>query len=171
LRFEQNRWEAVTDFRQAFVNVFKVVTAFTVAHSLTLSLAALQILKLPSRLVESAIAFSVLLAAINNVRTLFRGRIWLVAFGFGLIHGFGFANVLTELGLPRRILLVALVSFNVGVEVGQLAIVSLFLPLAFALRRTLFYQYLLLKPGSTLIAVIASLWLVERVFDWKFLPF
>jgi len=171
LRFEQNRWEAVTDFRQAFVNVFKVVTAFTVAHSLTLSLAALQILKLPSRLVESAIAFSVLLAAINNVRTLFRGRIWLVAFGFGLIHGFGLANVLTELGLPRRILLVALVSFNVGVEVGQLAIVSLFLPLALALRRTLFYQYLLLKPGSTLIAVIASLWLVERVFDWKFLPF
>jgi len=171
LRFEQNRWEAVSDFRQAFVNVFKVVTAFTVAHSLTLSLAALQILRLPSRWVESAIAASVLLAAMNNVRPLIRGRIWLVAFGFGLIHGFGFANVLTELGLPRRALVVALVAFNLGVELGQLAIVSLFLPLAFALRRTLFYQYLLLKPGSALIAVIASLWLVERVFDWKFLPF
>jgi len=107
----------------------------------------------------------------NNVRALFRGRIWLVAFGFGLIHGFGFANVLTELGLPRRALVVALVGFNLGVEVGQLAIVSLFLPVAFWLRHSRFYQRTVLRPGSIMIALVASLWLVERLFDWNFLPF
>ena len=171
LKFEQDHWVAVTDFRQAFINVLKVVTAFTLAHSLTLSLATLQILKLPSRWVESAIAASVILAAMNNVRALFRGRVWLVAFGFGLIHGFGFANVLTELGLPRRALVVALVGFNLGVEIGQLAIVSLFLPVAFWLRHSWLYQRTLLRPGSIVIALVASLWLVERIFDWNFLPF
>jgi len=170
LRFEQNQWQAVTGFRAAFFNVFKVVTAFTLAHSLTLSLAALQIVVLPSRWVESAIAASVLLAAINNIRAFFRGRVWMVAFAFGLIHGFGFANVLTELGLPRRALVLALVGFNLGVEAGQLAIVSVFLPIAYAVRKSGFYQHSILKVGSGLIAIVASLWLMERLFDWKILP-
>ena len=170
LKFEENQWRAVAHFRDAFFNVFKVVTAFTVAHSLTLSLAALQIISLPSRWVESAIAGSVLLAALNNIRAVVHERIWLVAFVFGLIHGFGFANVLTELGLPRNALLLALVGFNLGVEVGQLAIVSLFLPLAFMARRSGYYQPFAMKLGSAFIAVLASLWLAERLFDWKILP-
>jgi hypothetical protein len=150
--------------------VFKIVTAFTVAHSLTLSLAALKMVTLPSRWVESAIAASVLLAALNNIRVIVRGRLWLVAFAFGLIHGFGFANVLTELGLPRQTLLLALVGFNLGVEAGQLAIVSLFLPLAFAVRRSLFYQKGVVRIGSILIAIVAARWLMERLFNWKILP-
>ena len=101
-----------------------VVTAFTVAHSITLSLAALQIVELPSRLVESAIAASVVLAAANNLWPVVERRRWLVAFGFGLIHGFGFASVLTELGLPKDALVLSLLGFNVGVEIGQLAIVA-----------------------------------------------
>src|SRR6185312_900214 len=94
----------------------------------------------PSRLVESAIALSVILAALNNVWPVVQRGRWLVAFCFGLIHGFGFASVLTELGLPQDTLLLALVGFNLGVEVGQLAIVGLFLPVAFLLRDTWTYR-------------------------------
>jgi hypothetical protein len=138
-----------------------------VAHSITLSLAALSVVQLPSRLVESTIAFSVVLAALNNVWPLVHGRRWLVAFGFGLIHGFGFASVLADLGLPRDALLLALVGFNVGVELGQLAIIALFLPLAYALRRTWFYRRLIFVGGSAAIALVAAVWLVERVLDLK----
>jgi len=160
-------WRPTERFGEAFWDVFKVATAFTVAHSITLSLAALSVIELPSRLVESAIAFSVVAAALNNLRPLVRGKRWLVAFGFGLIHGFGFASVLTDLGLPREALLLALVGFNVGVELGQLAIISAFLPLAFALRRRWIYRRLIFVGGSAAIAVVAGIWLVERVFDLK----
>jgi HupE/UreJ protein len=96
-------------------------------------------------------------------------RRWAVAFAFGLIHGFGFASVLTDLGLPKGTLLLALVGFNVGVEVGQLAIVGAFLPLAYALRGSLVYRRLVFTGGSAAIALIALVWLVERVFDLKLL--
>jgi hypothetical protein len=154
-------------FAPAFWDVLKVVTAFTVAHSITLALAALSVIALPSRLVESAIALSVILAALNNVWPVVQRGRWLVAFCFGLIHGFGFASVLTELGLPRDTLLVALVGFNLGVEVGQLAIVSVFLPLAFLLRDTWAYRRVVAVGGSAAIALIAAGWLVERAFDVK----
>jgi hypothetical protein len=107
------------------------------------------------------------LAALNNVWPLVRGRRWLVAFGFGLIHGFGFASVLADLGLPQRALLLALVGFNVGVEIGQLAIIAGFLPVAYALRRTWLYRKLIFVGGSLAIALIAAIWLVERMFDLK----
>jgi hypothetical protein len=155
--------------RAAFIDVIKVVTAFTIAHSITLSLASLQILSLPSRWVESAIAASVVLAALNNIWPLFRGRRPHAAFVFGLIHGFGFAGVLADLGLPQGALLLSLAGFNVGVELGQLAIVAVFLPLAFLSRRTWFYRQVL-TGGSALIALLAAVWLFERAFDMKVLP-
>ncbi|HEX6721064.1 MAG TPA: HupE/UreJ family protein [Burkholderiaceae bacterium] len=164
------RWHPVDDFRAAFWDVFRIVTAFTVAHSITLSLAALHVISLPSRLVESAIAASVVVAALNNLKPLVRGRRWLVAFGFGLIHGFGFATVLAELGLPGDALVLALVGFNLGVEVGQLAIVALFLPLAYSLRRSRFYRRTVMVGGSVLIAFVAAVWFVERAFDLSLLP-
>ena len=170
LLWQQGRWQAADRFGQAFWEVAKVVTAFTLAHSITLTLASLGIVSLPSRWVESAIALSVLLAALNNLRPLFLGRRWTVAFGFGLIHGFGFASVLTELGLPKDTLALALVGFNLGVEGGQLAIVAAFLPLAYGLRRGWIYQRLILRGGSMLIAMISAVWLVERVFDLKLMP-
>jgi hypothetical protein len=163
-------WQPVHGFRPAFWDVFRIVTSFTVAHSITLSLAALEIVALPSRLVESAIAASVLLAALNNLRPLVTGRRWLVAFGFGLIHGFGFASVLTALGLPRDALLIALVGFNLGVEAGQLLIVALFLPLAYSVRASGFYRRTVMIGGSLAIAAIAGVWLAERLFDFKLLP-
>jgi hypothetical protein len=86
----------------------------------------------------------------------------MVAFGFGLVHGFGFASVLADLGLPRDALLLALVGFNVGVELGQLAIVVLFLPLAFALRRTRFYRRWVMVGGSLVIALLGAAWFAQR---------
>ena len=164
---DNQRWLGVPRFAQAFHEVLWVVTSFTVTHSITLSLAALQILQLPSRLVESAIAFSVLLAALNNIRPVVSERRWLVAFVFGLIHGFGFASVLAELGLPQQTLVLSLVGFNLGVEVGQLAIVGVFLPLIFMLRHTPFFMRGIFKVGSMAIAAVALVWFVERVLDLK----
>lgn len=168
---KERTWQAVEAFKPAFFSVLKIVTAFTVAHSITLSLATLGIVSLPSRLVESTIAASVVIAALNNVFPLFRERRWAMAFAFGLIHGFGFASVLSDLGLPKDTLILALVGFNLGVEAGQLAIVSVFLPVAFAIRHTKFYRRIVLIGGSLLIAAIALVWFVERAFDMKLLPF
>lgn len=159
------RWEPAPHLGGAFKEVLKVVTAFTLAHSITLSLAALQIISLPSRLVESVIAASVIVAALNNLRGTIDKRRWVMAFVFGLIHGFGFASVLADLGLPRDALVLALVGFNGGVEIGQLAIVSVFLPLAFWLRGTRFYRVGVLMGGSVLVALLASWWLLQRLFD------
>ena len=185
------QWQGTDRFAGALKEVVKVVTAFTLAHSITLSLAALQVITLPSRLVESAIAMSVVIAALNNLRgrkwrplapasggpppggaSQFRGgaaidssRLWVLAFCFGLLHGFGFASVLADLGLPQGALVLALVGFNLGVEVGQLAIVAVFLPVAFALRRTRFYQVGVLKIGSLIVAALATWWFAQRAFN------
>ncbi len=169
LKYANGRWVAVGAFAPAFWDVFKIVTAFTVAHSITLSLATLDVVALPSRLVESAIAASVVLAALNNLIPVVRGRRWVVAFFFGLVHGFGFASVLKDLGLPQGALALALVGFNLGVEVGQLAIVGAFLPVAFLLRRTMFYRRAILIGGSSVIVLLSGIWLVERVFDVELL--
>ncbi len=162
--------QPASSFWGAFKEVLKVVTAFTLAHSITLSLAALGYISLPSRLVESIIAASIIVAAVSN---LVRGnwdanrwsKPWIIAFVFGLIHGFGFASVLADLGLPQNALVTALIGFNVGVELGQLAIVAVFLPLAFWLRASKFYQVGIFKWGSVLIALMALYWLVQRAFD------
>ena len=169
LILQYDRWQPAPRFGQSFWDVVRVVTAFTVAHSITLSLAALGVISLPSRLVESVIALSVLLAALNNVWPAIAERRWLMAFVFGLIHGFGFASVLADLGLPRDALLLALVGFNLGVETGQLAIVVCFLPLAFLARATSFYRRGIMTGGSLLIALIALVWMIERVFDLRLL--
>jgi len=169
LVYRDRRWQGRSTFRAAAVDVLKIVTAFTLAHSITLTLATLGVVALPSRLVESAIAASVALAALNNVWPLFHGRRALVAFAFGLIHGFGFASVLLDLGLPKTALLLSLVGFNVGVELGQLAIVLLFLPLAFLARNTVLYRRGVLGVGSCLIVLVALAWLAERGLDVKLL--
>jgi len=158
-------WRPAGSFRAAFVDVAKVVTAFTLAHSITLSLAALGLISLPSRWVESAIALSVVLAALNNLFPVVANGRWIAAFGFGLLHGFGFASALSDLGLPTGSLALSLAGFNIGVELGQLAIVAAFLPLAYAMRGTWTYRRVILAGGSTAIVAIAGVWLVERAFD------
>lgn len=159
------QWHSAPSLRAAGLEVLKVVTAFTVAHSLTLAAATFGWLRLPSRLVESLVAASVVVAALGNlVPAATRLRRWPVAFGFGLIHGLGFAAVLTALGLPPAALALALLGFNLGVEAGQLAIVAVFLPLAWLLRGTHLYRGGIVQGGSLLVALIAAWWVVERAF-------
>ncbi|MEO6307348.1 MAG: HupE/UreJ family protein [Nitrospiraceae bacterium] len=170
LRRVEDRWEPTPRFLSAFWEVLSIVTAFTLAHSITLGLATVGLIALPARLVESAIAASVVFAGISNLYPALVQRRWLVAFLFGLIHGFGFATVLSDLGLPKGSLALSLVSFNLGVEVGQLAIVAIFLPLAYGLRKSWTYQRLVLVSGSLGIAALACAWLIERALDLKLLP-
>ncbi|MDA8020546.1 MAG: HupE/UreJ family protein [Thermoanaerobaculia bacterium] len=160
-------WRAVPSFRPAFLEVVGVVTAFTVAHSLTLGLAVLGWVALPSRWVESAIAATVILAALNNLFPIIEGKRWVIVFFLGLIHGFGFAGVLVDLGLPANALAAALGGFNLGVECGQLVVVALFLPLAFALRDSWLYRRVLFGAGSAAVAAIACLWLLDRGFGLR----
>ena len=157
-------WEPVADFKSAFLFVVKVITLFTVAHSITLSLSALGIVKLPVRLVEAVIAVSIIIVALNNIFPVFNRRIWLVVFGFGLFHGLGFANVLAPLGAERSSLLTALVGFNVGVEIGQLAIIAVVFPLFFMMRNWRAYQFQVLGLGSAALILVSSFWFVERAF-------
>ena len=114
--------------------VIKIVTAFTIAHSITLSLAALQIVVIPSAIVEPAIAASIMFVAVENFFSRNVDGRWRVTFAFGLIHGFGFAGALQEFGLPANAVVPALAAFNIGVEIGQVAIVSIVVPALIAAR-------------------------------------
>ena len=149
--------------RPALGDVLAVVTAFTVAHSITLGLAIFGVVALPALLIETVIAASVVLAALNNLLGARSFARWRLAFVFGLIHGFGFANVLLDLQLPATRLAAALAGFNIGVELGQLAIVAVFFPLAWMLRRTAFYRGGIVIGGSLAIALMGAWWIVERL--------
>ena len=145
--------------------VLAQVTAFTVAHSLTLALSMFGVWSLPSRIVEPLIAVSIAYVAIENV-LLSELRRWRVAvvFTFGLLHGLGFAGVLSELGLPRSQFLTALLSFNLGVEAGQLAVVAVaFLLLAWPWSQRVWYRSRIVVPASALIGCVALYWTIERL--------
>lgn len=157
-------WFPVARFKPAFLYIVKVITFFTIAHTITLSLASLEIVKLPSRLVESVIALSIGLAAYHNIRPIFKGRDWIIAFIFGLFHGFGFASVLSDLGLTSEFLTLSLLGFNVGVEIGQLVIIALIFPILFLIRKSKLYPKILVY-GSIILILISLYWFIERAFD------
>jgi hydrogenase/urease accessory protein HupE len=135
--------------------VIKIVTAFTLAHSVTLSLAALQIVVIPSAIVEPAIAASIMFVAVENFFSRNVDGRWRVTFAFGLIHGFGFASALQEFGLPANAVVPALASFNIGVEIGQVAIVSIVVPVLIVVDRLLAADRT--KP-------VRGYWFLTRVF-------
>jgi hypothetical protein len=164
---ERRTWHIRARLKDVLGDVAKVVTSFTLAHSVTLSLAALGFVSLPSRLVESVIALSVVLAALNNIVPFLREDRWLAAFVLGLMHGFGFSSTLTDLGLSRDALFVPLVGFNLGVEVGQMGFVLVVVPLLFWARTRARYVRFVLQGGSLAIAFVALLWLVERALEIK----
>jgi hypothetical protein len=157
--------EAVPDFAGAFGRVVVIVSAFTAAHSITLTCAAMHWISLPSRLVESAIAASIFAAAILNLLPTTAGArgAWL-ALGFGLLHGFGFASALGEMEPKGAPLWQTLFAFNIGVEAGQLAIVAAFLPVAYLLRNTRFYRTGVVYGGSSIAGLCALLWFWRRAF-------
>lgn len=171
LVYRKPRWQSQDSLRPAMTDILKVVTAFTVAHSITLALAVLDIVTLPPRLVESVIALSVLITAVNNLRPVFPASRWLLAFAFGLVHGFGFASVLVDLGLPGNAIVISLLGFNLGVEAGQLAIVALVFPLTALIRHTSMYRTWVFSGGSLAAALIATIWMFERIFDYEVLGF
>lgn len=164
MRDERGKWQPVAGFRPAFIHVVKIVTIFTIAHTLTLSAAALGAISLPSRLVESVIALSIAVAALDILIPVFRERIWWVVFVFGLFHGFGFASVLADIGIGGEYLVHTLLGFNVGVEIGQVAIVAAAFPFLFLLRSGRFYSLVVMQAGAVLLILISSYWFTERGF-------
>lgn len=162
------RWQPVQRLGPALADAAKLVTAFTLAHALTLCLTVLGLVSLPSRLVESMVALSVLFAGVNNLRPMVTRRgLFVLAWLFGLIHGTAIAGALLELGLPPSGRLLALLGFNVGVEAAQLLLVAILVPLAFALRHWRGYVTVVLWPGSILIAVAGLLWFIDRAFGME----
>lgn len=158
-------WKPVDRFSQALWNLLKIVTVFTIAHSVTLLLAALDFVALPSRLVESVIALSIILVALNNIFNKVReGSLWIVL-GLGLFHGLGFASVMGHLPFRMVDLLGVVVGFNIGVELGQIAIVAVVFPLLYWLRKTRLYQPMILQGVSAVLVVIAGWWFLQRAFE------
>jgi len=152
-----------------FGELVKIVTAFTVAHSITLILAALKVVTPPARLIECGIALTILYVAVENVVRKHPTHRWRLTFAFGLIHGFGFANALAQLGLPASGTVRCLLSFNVGVEIGQLAIVLLALPFVLLLDRWGYAS----RAKSAISAVVGLFglgWFIERAFNLGFMP-
>jgi hypothetical protein len=158
----EGRWEPVSRARPALISILKVVTAFTFAHSITLTLAALDIVRLPSRLTESVIAASIIVAALNNIFPIVTDSRARIAFAFGLLHGFGFASVLSDMGLPHGARVISLLAFNLGIEAGQLAVVLTVMPVIYMFRTGGFYRRGVMPWGSAAIAVVAMVWLVQR---------
>ena len=143
------------------------ISVFTIAHSITLSLAVFNLVNIPGFIVEPIIALSIVFIAIENIysRKLNSFRITVI-FLFGLIHGLGFADVLKDLGLPKEQFLNALISFNIGVEFGQIAVVlAAFISVGIWFRAKIWYRKRILIPGSLIIAMIAFYWAAERIFQ------
>ncbi len=158
-------WQPTARFGSALWRVLKVVTMFTVAHSITFTLAGLGFLPLPSpRIVESIIALSIAAAALHNIRPIAPNREWLISFAFGLFHGMGFASLVSGLDVSRGTQLVSLLGRNVGIEIGQAVVVLLLFPALFLLRRTRAYQPLFVVI-SLVLTLVALLWMIERLFE------
>lgn len=154
-----------TELRTALIEVGWIVTAFTLAHSLTLAAATFGWVRFPASVIEPLIAVTVLLAALNNLWPVVVRRLRWVAFAFGLVHGFGFAEVLAPLSLPAAELAQALLAFNLGVEAGQLVVVALGFGLLALAARWTGYRRWILSAGSIAVALLAVVWLADRVFD------
>ena len=170
LRRTPQGWKPVEHPSQAILPIVGVVSSFTVAHSITLGLAALKIVSLPSSFIDPAIAATIALAALDNIWPIFPVRRIFVTFFFGLIHGFGFATVLSELNLPTADFAWALLQFNLGLEVGQLIVVVVTTLVLFGLRDWPRYRPLVVRGGSFAAMLFATLWFIERTANISILP-
>ena len=158
-------WHPAASFSVALWRVLKIVTMFTVAHSITFTLAGLDILPLPSsKIIESIIAISIAAAALHNIRPIAANKEWLISFAFGLFHGMGFASLVSGLDVDRGTQLISLVGRNIGIEIGQAVVVLLLFPALFLLRRTRYYRPFLVG-ASVLLAVVSVGWMIERLFE------
>ena len=170
MRREPEGWRPVPRLSQAVIPVVGIVSAFTVAHSITLGIAATKVVSLSPAFIEPAIAVTIILAALDNVWPVFPVRRMIVAFFFGLIHGFGFASVLAELSLPTSEFAWALLEFNLGLELGQLLIVVSVTAVLFLLRQRPLYRSWVIRGGSFAAMVVGLLWLIERTVNVSLIP-
>lgn len=157
----RGRWREVRGTRSSISALLRVVTAFTVGHSLTLALGAVGVVVLPERFVEAAIAMSIVVAAVHAWRPLFPGREALVAAGFGLVHGLAFASSLAGRDLGRVQTAFTVLAFNVGIELAQIALVAFVMPWLLLLAKTSFYPRFRIV-GALVTGTLALGWLVER---------
>jgi hypothetical protein len=146
----------------SLLGVLAIVTAFTAAHTVTLSLAALDVVRPPGPIVEAGIALSIVWVAVENLLSRQVIRRWLIGFFFGLVHGFGFAAILGDVGLPRRGLLTALFAFNLGVELAQVLVVLAVVPLLWYLRPSRLYRPTT-QVASAVILLMGVYWLYHRL--------
>ncbi len=146
-----------------FTYLIKIVTAFTLAHSITLSLAVLGIVSVPSRFVESCIAASIIYIAAENLWRKKDEAHWLLVFVFGLVHGLGFASVLREMEVPGKQLALTLATFNIGIELGQIVIVIISWYLITQMKKITWSEKIK-KVGSVAIMAMATVWFIERAF-------
>ncbi|HZU34209.1 MAG TPA: HupE/UreJ family protein [Candidatus Angelobacter sp.] len=157
------RWAGFAGVRPSLLRILKVVTAFTLGHSITLALAALGVVHVPSRPIEVLIALSILVSAVHALRPLFPGKEAGIAAFFGLIHGLAFAATLDQLGLGRWERVGGILAFNLGIETMQLIVVAAAMPFLVLMSRTRAYPFL--RIGGALFAAVASLgWIAERLF-------
>ena len=161
LIYQNGQWKAKLDNKQVIKDTAWIITAFTLAHSITLSATALGWIAPSSRWVEFGIAISIVLTAVNNLWPVVTRLSW-ITFGFGLLHGMGFASVLGELGLSQQHTLLSILAFNLGVEVGQLLILLVLLPVLFFCRSKIWYAKYGFKLGSIVIGLIAINWSIQR---------
>ena len=157
----RGRWRRRDDARASVIRVVHVVTAFAIGHSITLALATFGLIHLPSRLIESMIALSILVSAVHALRPLVPGGEAMIAAGFGLVHGLAFASLLGDLGLSGGALVTSLLAFNLGIEATQLLVVALMVPSLYALSRSAAYGAVRVSV-ALLGIVLAGAWFLER---------
>jgi HupE / UreJ protein len=158
-------WGGYAGWKTAFRRIVKVVTAFTLGHSITLVFGALGWVSLPGALVESAIAFSILISAVHAFVPVFRGREVLIAGGFGLVHGLAFAATLTGFGFDPLTMVSSVLGFNLGIEAVQLLVILAAMPWLVLLARTRVYGPFRIT-GAAFTGIAAAAWLAERTFGW-----
>lgn len=162
---DRKQWEPSDSFGRSLWRVLKIATMFTIAHSITFTLAGLEILPLPSaKITESIIALSIAAAALHNLRPIFPNREWLIAFGFGLFHGMGFASLVSGLEVSQSTQLISLLGRNVGIEIGQAFVILVCFGLLYLLRNTVMYRWVMMI-GSGILTLVALLWMYERLFE------
>lgn len=156
-------WRPAPTFGAALWRVIKLASMFTLAHTITFTVAGLQLIPLPpSQLTETIIALSIAAAALHNLRPVFLNREWLLAFLFGLFHGLGFASLVESLDVDRTTQLVSLIGRNLGIEIGQVIVILVAFPALFLMRRTRYYSPLFIA-GSLALAAVSLVWAVERI--------
>ncbi len=155
--------------KKSIIQIIEIATMFTISHSITLSLSAFNIVNPPERMIESLIAFTIFFTALNNIyHWVSYKKEWLLAFLFGFIHGFGFANALKEIHLNISNFAEVVFGFNIGVEIGQILVITVTLPFIYIFVRKWFKLYYILVAYGL---IVSFLWMVDRIFNLNFMPF